>query len=261
MKLVVDGRAVFAPGALKGGRPLILFLHGAGMDHSVWAMQSRWFSARGVDVLALDLPGHGRSDGPALPTIDAMADWTSRLVEAAGADKAILVGHSMGALVALATAARHPARVAALALVGAAAKMPVHPDMLALAKAGEEGAVAMVSLWGLGAGAVQGGAPTPGHWMLGSVWRLIARSAPGVLHNDLAACDAAGDVTALAARVACPTLVLSGERDMMTPARGGKALAASIAGARHAVIPGAGHMMMIERDRETLQALRPLCGA
>ncbi len=262
MLIDVDGRSVFAPGALaRDGRPLVVFLHGAGMDHSVWALQSRWFASRGRDVAALDLPGHGRSQGPPLTTIAAMADWTARAIVACGAGRAAIVGHSMGALVALDCAARHPDRVSSVALVGAAARMAVHPGMIASARGDSADSIAMVSLWGLGPAATQGGAPAPGHWMLGGVRRLLERAAPGVLASDLAACDAYGDASPLAAGLSCPALVLSGERDMMAPARGGRALAAAIPGARFEAIPAAGHMMMIDRAEETRAALARLLAA
>lgn len=125
----------------------VVFLHGAGMDHSVYALQSRWFAARAIATLAPDFPGHGRSQGAPLPAIADMADWVAALIEAAGLGRAVLVGHSMGALVALETAARHGDLVAGLGLLGASAAMPVHPDMIASAKAGTFDAVAMVSLW------------------------------------------------------------------------------------------------------------------
>lgn len=192
MNLKIDRRSVFAStGGKEHGpnQPLMVFLHGSGMDHSVWALQSRWFAHHGARVLAVDLPGHGRSAGPPLTDIAGLADWTARLIESMGDDQALLVGHSMGALIALETAARHPGRVAGLALLGAAVKMPVHPDLLAAAKANSHTAVDMVSLWSLGARATMGCSSAPGLWMLGNVERLLERAAPGVLHADLAACN------------------------------------------------------------------------
>lgn len=257
MKLVVEGAETFCAGALAAeGAPAVVFLHGAGMDHSVWALQSRWFASRGWSVLAPDLPGHGRSDGAPLESVADMADWTAALIEAAGLSRATLVGHSMGALVALETAARHGDLVAALALVGAGLAMPVHPDMIASARLGAFDAVAMVSLWGLGGRAVQGGSPSPGQWMLGVLQRLLEQAPAGALAQDLVACDAFKSAGEAAGRVACPTLVLAGARDMMTPLKGGKALAAAIPGARLVALEGAGHMMMIERPDETLDAIR-----
>ncbi len=259
MRLELDGRQVFAATGGKAhepGQKLIVFLHGAGMDHSVWALQSRWFAYHGASVLAVDLPGHGGSAGPALTDIGALADWTARLIGAVGAERAMLVGHSMGALIALETAARHPGLVAGMALIGAAAKMPVHPDLLAAAKANSHVAVDMVSLWSLGGPATQGGNKAPGLWMLGGTERLLEKAAPGVLHADLAACNAYGSAAEAAAKVACPTTLILGERDMMTPLKGGRALAALIVGARTIVLPGAGHMVMTERPDEALDALR-----
>jgi pimeloyl-ACP methyl ester carboxylesterase len=263
MRLEVDGRSVFAAGGGRAhalGQPLVVFIHGAGMDHSVWALQSRWFAHHGFNVLAVDLPGHGVSEGPALTDIGAMADWTAQLIEAAGAERAALVGHSMGALVALETAARHPGRVASMALLGAAAKMPVHSDLLAAANANSHAAVDMVSLWGLGAAATLGGAKAPGLWMFGGTERLLEKAAPGVLHADLSACNAYQTGTAAAAKVACATTLILGERDQMTPLAGGRSLAALIENARTIVLPGAGHMSMIERPDEVLEALKASMG-
>ncbi len=258
MNLKIDRRSVFAStGGKEHGpnQPLMVFLHGSGMDHSVWALQSRWFAHHGARVLAVDLPGHGRSAGPPLTDIAGLADWTARLIESMGDDQALLVGHSMGALIALETAARHPGRVAGLALLGAAVKMPVHPDLLAAAKANSHTAVDMVSLWSLGARATMGCSSAPGLWMLGNVERLLERAAPGVLHADLAACNDYRVGAESAAKVTCPTTLILGDRDMMTPAKSGRALAALIPGARVAALQGAGHMLMTERPDETLDAL------
>ncbi len=117
MQLSVNGIDIFVA---TGGRPFdpslpaVVMLHGAGFDHSTWALHSRWFAHHGYSVLAPDLPGHGRSAGTALPTIADMADWTAALLDAAGAPKAKLVGHSMGSLIALETSARHPDKVSGL---------------------------------------------------------------------------------------------------------------------------------------------------
>ena len=258
MEMRVDGRKVFAAVGGRAGpasAPLIVFLHGAGMDHSVWALQARALAYSGFRVLAVDLPGHGASEGEPLGSVAALAEWTAALIAAAGG-LAALVGHSMGALISLATAARHPGCVSQIALVGVGARMPVHPDLLAAARTGDHSAVDMVSLWGLGGAAKRGGSPSPGLWMLGGVSRLLERAPEGVLHADLAACNAYGDAEADAARVTCPTLLLLGERDQMTPLKSGRALAGKIPGAKIHVIEGAGHMLMVERPDETREALR-----
>ncbi|MFM8678209.1 MAG: alpha/beta fold hydrolase, partial [Alphaproteobacteria bacterium] len=153
MELRVDGRTAFAA---TGGRardpgiPDVVLLHGAGMDHTVWTLQARYLAHHGRNVLALDRPGHGRSQGAPLGSIADMAGWVLRALDAVGSDAAALAGHSMGALVALATAAAAPGRVRGLALLGAAASMPVHPDLLEAARAGDHAAIDLVAYWGFG---------------------------------------------------------------------------------------------------------------
>ena len=258
MLLSVNGMDTFvATGgrAFDRSQPAIVLLHGAGFDHSTWALHSRWFAHHGHGVLAPDLPGHGRSSGPPLSAITDMADWTCALLDAAGAAKAWLVGHSMGSLIALETAARHPARVSALSLVGTAATMTVGPDLLNAAEANDHTAIDMVSIWGLGYQAELGGSLAPGLWMHGGAQRVLEQCRPGVLFNDLAACNRYDRALAAAAGITVPTTVILGERDMMTPAKAGRTLAAAVPNARTVVLRGAGHMMMAERPDELLAAL------
>ncbi|MBL8673970.1 MAG: alpha/beta fold hydrolase, partial [Rhodospirillales bacterium] len=130
MELTVDGVPVFATTggvAFDATKPAIVFLAGAGLDRTLWRLQTRYFAHHGRAVLAVDMPGHGRSGGAPASTIAAMADWTIRLLDAAGLKSAALVGHSMGGLVALDAAGRYPDRVRALGLCGIATAMPVHP--------------------------------------------------------------------------------------------------------------------------------------
>ena len=259
MQLSVNGSDTFVA---TGGRefdpslPTIVLLHGAGFDHSSWALHSRWFAHHGYNVLAPDLPGHGRSSGPPLPAISDMADWTAALIEAAGAAKARLVGHSMGSLIALETAARHPTKVSALGLIGTAATMTVGPDLLKAAEANDRSAIDMVSIWGLGFQAELGGSLAPGLWMHSGAQRVLELCRPGVLFNDLAACNAYQNALAAAAQVTVPATFILGERDMMTPAKAGKTLAAALPNSRTIVLRGAGHMMMAERPDELLAALQ-----
>jgi len=259
MRLIVDEKEVFIA---TGGRefdpalPAIVFLHGAGMDHSVWALLARAFASHGLGVLAPDFPGHGRSAGAPLTSIAALADWTAALIAAAGARAARLVGHSMGSLVALETAARHRESVTALGLIATAAEMRVSDDLLDAAKADDHAAVDMISLWGYGYHATIGGSEAPGLWMLGGAERLLERARPGVIFADLSACNDYRDALAAAAKVTVPSIVIQGSRDLMTPAKGGKAIAAAIPGCRLTVLEGAGHMLMTERPDQVLVALR-----
>ena len=259
MQLSVNGSETFVA---TGGRefdaslPTIVLLHGAGFDHTTWALHSRWFAHHGFGVLAPDLPAHGRSAGAPLPDIPAMADWTVALLDAAGASKAKLVGHSMGSLIALETAARHPTRVSALSLIGTTSTMTVGPDLLKAAEANDHAAIDMVSIWGLGFQAELGGSLAPGLWMHSGAQRVLEQCRPGVLFNDLSACNAYQGALAAAAGITVPATFILGERDMMTSSKGGKALAAATPNSRTVVLRGAGHMMMVEQPDELLAALR-----
>ncbi len=258
MEIQVDGKAVFAA---TGGRPFdpalpsVAFVHGASMDHTVWALQTRYFAHHGRNVLALDLPGHGRSDGPPLESVGDMADWLFRLFDALAVERAALVGHSMGSLIALEAAARQPARVEALALLGTAVPMPVADGLLSAAAADDHSAFDMVTLWGLSRDGQVGGNRAPGLWMTGGGLRLLERSAPGVMHKDLAACNAYTDGLETAKSVACPTALILGARDLMTPPRASQALAEALPDARTVVLEHCGHMMMVEQPDQVLDAL------
>ncbi|HEV7369373.1 alpha/beta hydrolase [Arenibaculum sp.] len=262
MLLTVDGRPVHAAtggrpldAPLDAGGPVAVLLHGSGMDNTVWALQSRFLAHRGVGVLSVDLPGHGRSAGPPLPTVEALGEWVVALLDAAGVGRALLAGHSLGALVALAAAGRAPERVGALALLGAADRMPVHPGLLAAATAGEAEAIRMVVGWAFARRAHIGGSPAPGMWMVGAALRLMEREAPGVLGVDLGACDRFADAPRIAAAIACPTTVVIGSADRMTPPKAGRRLAALIPGAEIVELPGVGHMMAVEAPEATARAL------
>jgi pimeloyl-ACP methyl ester carboxylesterase len=261
MELTVQGRAAFAA---TGGKPFdpalpaVVFVHGAGKDHTVWAVQTRYFANHGRSVLAVDLPGHGRSAGPALDSIEKIGAWLLDLIAAARASRAALVGHSMGAIAALEAAAQSKGRaqpIDRLALLGVAAKMPVHPDLLKAAAAGDHGALDMMVSWGLGRHAQTASAVSPGLWLAGGSMRLLERGAADVLAADLTACNAYGRGLAAAGEIACPVLLLVGDNDRMTPAKAAGALAQGMRDARTVTLGRAGHLMMIERPGETLDAL------
>ncbi|MGI9433299.1 MAG: alpha/beta fold hydrolase [Geminicoccaceae bacterium] len=258
MDLVVDNQNVFA---FTNGRefdpekPTIIFVHGAGMNHSVWTLQARYFAHHGANAVAIDLPGHGRSDGPPKPSIEAMGDWVGALIDALGVKQATLVGHSMGALICLQAAAAHPTNVEHLALLGISPEMPVHPALLEAAAAGQPLASELVSSWGHGPAGHVGGNRAPGGWLMGSAIKLLSKAPKGVLHNDLAACDAYRNGMAAAQAIRCPTLILCGTQDRMTPARQGAKLAQAMANTKLVEIDGSGHLMLVEKPDETLDAL------
>jgi pimeloyl-ACP methyl ester carboxylesterase len=264
VQLNVDGSAVFAATggrAHAAARPLAVLLHGAGLSHAVWALQSRWLAFHGWNVLAVDLPGHGSSAGPPLPAIELMAEWVVSLLDATQAADAVLIGHSMGSLIALQAAVIAPERIAKLVLIGAAAAMPVHPELLAAAKGNEPAAIDMVNLWGHGFRAGLGCSSAPGIWMVGVGRRILEKAAPGVLFADLSACNAYAGGAAAAARVVAPTLVFCGGTDQMTPLKSGRTLAGAIDHSTLEVAEGAGHMLLAERPDALLAAIARHLGA
>lgn len=259
MRLTVDGRAVFVTTCgthFDPAKPAVIFLHGAGFDRTAWRLQSRWFAHHDRAVLVVDFPGHGWSEGPALASIAALSDWTASLVAAAGLKSAALVGHSMGALVALDCAARHGDRVRSIGLCGVAAEMPVHPEMLESAKANTLKVQELMTFWGIGNALHKGGMISPGLWLRREALAVLAANRPDVIFADLNACNAYKDATARAAEVRCPTVLVLGDSDLMTPAAKAKPLAAAIAGSKVVIVPSCGHLMMVERPDETLEALR-----
>lgn len=264
MELVVNGARVLAA---TGGRPfdparpVIVFLHGAGLDHSCWQLESRWFAWHGWSVLAVDLPAHGRSEGAPIASIPDFVDWMLALLDAAKVERAALVGHSMGAVIALETAAREPDRVTGLGLLGVSSSMPVHPSLLGAAREAPGRAYDMMTGWCFANGAKLGRSAAPGLWMTGGARALLARGRDGALAADLGACAEWKTGPAAAKAVACPTLVVLGAEDVMTPARRGRELAALVAGAKVETIAGCGHMMMQEAPDATLGALIAHFGA
>jgi len=251
---------------MQPAKPTIVFLHGALNDHSVWSKQSDALAARGYAVLALDLPGHGAaSPGPALASVEAMAAWLLARLDGDGVERALLVGHSMGSLVALEAARRAPARFAGLALLGTAWPMKVSDGLLASALEDQDAAIGMVAQWShmpesdkdKGKGNAE---PSLQERSRQLMTRIAAEGPPGLLHTDLAACKAyAGGGDAIAA-LDCPVLFLLGRLDRMTPPRAAAALTGA---ARHGttVEVDAGHAIMAEQPEAVLDALAAFAAA
>lgn len=236
--------------------PTLVFIHGAEHDHCVWVLQTRYLAHHGFGVLAVDLPGHGRSDGAPLDSVEKIADWIVAVLDAAGVSKATLIGHSMGSLVAIECAARHPDRIAKIALIGAAFPMKVSDELLTATRDDEPLAQDMVNIWSHAAYAQYPGNPGPGFWAMGGNLRLMQRQKPGVMHTDFAACNAYANGIDAAKQVRCPALLIMGKRDLMTPPRAAKEIMGALADKRSVEIAGAGHALMAEKPDEVLEALR-----
>jgi pimeloyl-ACP methyl ester carboxylesterase len=258
MQFEVQNRKAFAYTAahqLDLAKPTMVFVHGAGLDHSWFGLQSRYFGYHGWNVLAVDLPGHGRSEGPALPNVGAMSGWVFEVLEGLKIEKASLVGHSMGSLVALECAARQPARVERIALIGIAYPMKVGEAFLDAARRDDHAAFDMETIWGHAAQVPLAGNPNPGMWMYGDTLARLMRLAPGVLYNDLRACNDYAGGEASAAKLACPVLFVLGRLDLMTPPKGAKLLQEKIGNSRSVNIAPSGHSLMAEAPDATLDAL------
>jgi pimeloyl-ACP methyl ester carboxylesterase len=254
MDLVVERRKAFAYTAahpLDPRKPTIVFVHGAGLDHSTFALQSRYFGYHGRNVFALDLPGHGRSEGPPIPTIAGMADWVLGVLDTHEIATAAIVGHSMGALIALDAASRRPERVERVACIGVGYPMKVSEAFLEAARRNEQTAFDMETIWGHAAQVPFGGNPNPGMWMYGDMLARLARLAPGVLYNDLKACN---DYSSDFANVKCPVLLILGRRDAMTPPRAASSLQ-KLPHVRTELVELSGHSLMAEAPDVTLDAL------
>ena len=253
----------------QAGQPAVLLIHGAGGDHSLWAGQSRYLSHHGINLIALDLPNHGQShgqsqSGPVLATIDNYVDVVDEFLRALDIQKAVVVGHSMGGLIALGLAEKHPSAIAGLGLVGVGGAMPVNEALLQAAQEKPEQAARMIAQWGMAERGERGGAPQIGYWLSEGVVRLMADQAPGVLHDDLKACDLFGKrPLEIASNLPhLPLHVLLSQNDRMTPARSGNQLLAACedghSAATKVMIEKAGHMMMVENPVAVRRALHLL---
>ena len=258
MIVAVDGLDAHASTGgvdLAGDEPVVLLIHGAGMDSTVWQLQTRYLAHRGFRAVAVDLPGHGRSEGKALASVEETADWIARFVEAAELGSVHVVGHSTGTFVALELASRYADLVRSITLCGTATAMPVHPDLLEAADHDVPAAAALMAAWGHAKPAHVGVNPTPGLWMLGGARALVENSEPGVLATDFRACMAYEGAQAAATAVACPATVVIGLGDKMTPPKSGRALAAALGDATVVELADTGHTMMIENPKAVKQAI------
>lgn len=241
---------------LDAAKPSIVFVHGSANDHSVWTYQARYFAHHGWNALAPDLPGHGRSFGAPKPSIEAVADWIVNLLDNGGIQSAVLVGHSMGSLAALDCAARHADRISKAVLIGCGVPMAVSDVLMDAARQRPHEAFDMLNIWGHAPQLKWGKNPTPGTSSLMAYKRLLEKSPPGVLAQDLALCAAYTPDATRFAGATMPVLMLTGARDLMTSPKAGSALAKQLPNARFIAVPGCGHAVMQESPAVLIEHLR-----
>jgi len=245
-------------------RPCVAFIHGAQHDHSVWILQSRYLAHHGCSVLALDLPGHGRSAGPLASSVEAIADRIAKALAPLGTRRFVLAGHSMGSLIALEAARRMGERIAGVALLGTAAPMHVSDELLAATRTDPAIALQMINVWSHSASiapfAVRPGNPGPGFNVVWENLRLMERIArvngADVLPTDFSACNAYSGALDAAQALACPALFVLGSGDQMTPPKAAQSLIAACAHKTVVTLPATGHAMMAENPDGVRNALQ-----
>ena len=269
MNLTVQGQTAFA---YTGGKPFdpslpcVVFVHGALHDHSVWTLLARWCAHHGHGVLAVDLPGHGRSAGPVLASVQDHGAWLLALLDSAGVQQpgqATLVGHSMGSLIALEAAAQAPARIGRLVMVGSAYPMKVSQALLDTAAGAPLKAIDMVNAFSISTLAAKPSYPGPGMWLHGGNRALMRRTLAGVhatgcavnlFHHDFSICDRYDRGLQAAARVSARVTLVLGSQDQMTPPRAARDIAAALKA--RVVTLASGHSLPAEAPEALLEALR-----
>ena len=219
-------------------------MHGSGLTHIVWSLHEQFYATQGYNVLSVDLPGHGNSEGPSLKSIEEISDWIKSLMNALDINKLIIIGHSQGSLVAIDFAARYPNLINGLVLVAGSYKMPVNQDLINYAEAGDEKAVLLMMKWGYeGSKAFIGGNP---------VKKIInsSREIREVLAVDLNACNNYKGGKESLEKINCPTLCIFGDLDKMVPLEVGNKMASMIKNSKKKVISNCGHMIIFEKALE-----------
>ena len=231
-------------------KPSILLMHGSGLTHIVWSLHEQFYATQGYNVLSVDLPGHGNSEGPSLKSIEEISDWIKSLMNALDINKLIIIGHSQGSLVAIDFAARYPNLINGLVLVAGSYKMPVNQDLIDYAEEGDEKAVLLMMKWGYeGSKAFIGGNP---------VKKIInsSREIREVLAVDLNACNNYKGGKESLGKINCSTLCIFGDLDKMVPLEVGNKMSSMIKNAEKKVINNCGHMIIFEKAFEMRKTVK-----
>ena len=247
MIITIQNKSVHASDAgqsIENSKDTIVFLHGSGLSHIVWSLTEQFFSNKNFNVLSIDLPGHGNSEGPCLDSIEKIADWLEKVFAELNLKNIILVGHSQGCLEALEYSFKYKSRLKKIVFVGGSYRMPVNKDLIDLASDGDSDAVKLMMKWGYeGSKKFIGGNP---------VEKIIQspRDISEILAIDLIACNNYQNGSEAAKAINCPTMFILGELDKMANLENGKKFANLVKNSITHVISGSGHMIMIEKAFE-----------
>jgi pimeloyl-ACP methyl ester carboxylesterase len=245
--ITIKNKSVYASDAGRGVenfKDTIIFLHGSGLSHIVWSLTEQFFSNKNYNVLSIDLPGHGNSEGPCLDSIEKIADWLEKVFEELKLKNIILVGHSQGCLEALEYSFKYKHRLKKIVFVGGSYRMPVNKDLIDLASDGDSDAVKLMMKWGFeGSKKFIGGNP---------IKKIIqsSRDISEILAVDLIACNNYQNGSDAAKAINCPAMFIFGELDKMTNLESGKKFANLVKNSTTHIIIGSGHMIMIEKAFE-----------
>ena len=240
----IDCGGVRRSDVVRGIKPIVVLVHGAGQDHRCWNDSARWLVQHGYAPIVPDLPGHGRSGGEPLACVEAMADWLIALLDLLGIGRAALVGHSMGALVVLEAALAHPQRCARLALLGCALPMTVSARLLDTARTDEALAADLIDSYSHAPDARRIGA-------------TLVRQRLGVMAVDLMACNAyVRPIASLESLADVDTLIISGSADRMTRPDAARRIAEVVPRSRLELIADCGHALIDERPDAVFDSLR-----
>ena len=219
-------------------------MHGSGLTHIVWSLHEQFYASQGFNVLSIDIPGHGNSEGPSLKSIEEISDWVIQLMKKLNINKINFIGHSQGCLVGIDFASRYPNLIDKLVLVAGSYKLPVNQDLIDLAEAGDEKSVLLMMKWGYeGSKAFIGGNP---------VKKIInsSREIREILAVDLNACNNYKNGKESLKKINCPTLCIFGDLDKMVPLEVGNKMAALIKNSEKKIINNCGHMIIFEKAFE-----------
>ena len=255
----VNGKQVFATSggkAFDNKKPVVVFLHGSGLDHTFWGLHSRFFAFRNYAVLVPDLPGHSHSEGPALTSIEEIGDWLNDVVETLDIDNISVVAHSQGCINALEFISRYPDKIRSVSFIASGLATPVNPALIDAAENKPEDAIAMMVGWGFGSAGHRHQGPIPGNSMVAGGREVMRRNVPDALATDLKACDAYKNGKEAAAKIACPIQVIIAGQDRMAPRKATTELVENLNNPEVHIIPESGHMVPQEAPNKCRHLLK-----